>query len=314
MVEEIEEEEEAIEVEMKEGDGESQVEDKKEKKKKIKKTNLEFSTARLLDWAQDEINAFNEKEVAMANNDRIVKETSDMRNELESYIYDMRDKVAMDSQLGKYGSEAEKSTFLAKNEAMENWLYEDGFDATKSVYFDKLTELKKLGGPMQMRQIEAHARPSAIKSLQTTVETFKNWVLQESSTNPIYSHITDDERQQCISKCDEVSSWMYDMLDKQGNMPPHADPVVTVAEINAKNSEVTTVCRPIRNKKAPPPPKKDEPKKEDPPKQNGGETDKSKTADGSTPMEGVTNNDGTSATPMDGVEIEETGAKVQMET
>ena len=94
MVEEVEEEEESVEVEMKDGATEEQ---KAEKKKKVKKTNLEFSQSRPLDWNKDEINKEFEAEVAMANVDRVVKETSDMRNELESYIYDMRDKITSSS-------------------------------------------------------------------------------------------------------------------------------------------------------------------------------------------------------------------------
>ena len=70
--------------------------------------------------------------------------------------------------------------FTSKLEAMENWLYEEGFDATKSVYFDKLSELKKLGGPLQMRQVESQDRPNAMKSLQMNIDQFKNWALQEA--------------------------------------------------------------------------------------------------------------------------------------
>merc|ERR1711924_211372 len=71
-----------------------------EKKKKVKRTNLQYKETKPLDWLDSEINKFNEIEVAMRNQDRIVQETSDMRNELESYIYDMRDKINSDSQLG----------------------------------------------------------------------------------------------------------------------------------------------------------------------------------------------------------------------
>merc|ERR1712232_552724 len=204
------------------------------------------------------------------------------RNELESYIYDMRDKITLESQLAKYGTEEEKSAFLAKQETMENWLYEDGFDATKSVYAEKLAELKKFGGPIEYRQVETQNRPNAVRSLQDNLEKFKAWVL-ESQTNEIYAHITDEERQQCLNKCDEVSGWMYEMLDKQGGLPLHSNPILTVADINMKNREITNVCSPIRNKPAP---KK---KKEETKKENGA------ASDGPAPMEGVETGAGTKA-------------------
>ena len=238
MVEEIEDDEPAPEGE--------------EKKKKIKKTNLEFTTVRPLAWTQAEIDKAFEAEVAMANADRVVRETSDMRNELESYIYDMRDKVNSDSHLGPYSTDAEKSTFSAALEGTENWLYEDGFDATKSVYFDKLSALKKLGNPIERRSIEGASRPGAVSTIQRKVEMYKAW-LNDSQSNPIYAHITDEERQKCHMKCDEVASWMYDMLDKQGNVGVNVDPVVTLDQINAKSVELTDVCSPIKNKPAPKP-------------------------------------------------------------
>mgnify|MGYP005840947193 CR=1 FL=1 len=253
MVEEIEEEEEGVEVEMKEGGEEEQ---KTEKKKKIKKTNLEFTENRPLDWSKEEINKAYEAEVEMANVDRVVRETSDMRNELESYIYDMRDKLSSSSQLADFATEEEKMAFTTKQEAIENWLYEDGFDATKSVYADKLAELKKLGGPIESRAAEAQSRPSAVTSLQNTLEKFKQWV-NESQTDEKYAHITDEERNKCHDKCDEVSSWLYDMLDKQGSLPQSVDPVLKTEEIQNKIRELNTVIGPIKHKPAP---KKEEPK------------------------------------------------------
>merc|ERR1712038_811049 len=100
IIEEEKEDEEMKEADAKEGEAKEEVkeEPKAEKKKKIKKTNLIFTESRPLEWTKSEMDSFNEKEVPMSNIDRIVKETADMRNELESYIYDMRDKIISESQ------------------------------------------------------------------------------------------------------------------------------------------------------------------------------------------------------------------------
>ncbi|KAG7338373.1 molecular chaperone DnaK [Nitzschia inconspicua] len=225
-----------------------------EKKKKIKKTNLEWIVTRPLEWTKDEINKFFEMEVAMGNQDRVVQETSDMRNELESYIYDMRDKIMSESHLGSYSNQQEKDAFNKKNEEVENWLYADGFDAVKSTYASKLEELKKLGGPIEYRAAEAEARPSAISALQQNVEKFKKW-LADAQGNDSFAHILDEEFSKCHAKCDEVSGWMYDKLDEQSSLPPHVDPAFTVADVNAKSKELTNVCGPIMHKPKPKPPK-----------------------------------------------------------
>jgi len=265
MVEEIEEEvtKEVTKEENKSEEGKE--EQPAEKKKKVKRTNLQYTEVKPLDWLDSEINKFNEIEVAMRNQDRIVQETSDMRNALESYIYSMRDKISSDSQLGPYSTQAEKDTLTKLNEDTENWLYEDGFDASKSVYAEKLDDLKKLGIPVEHRAAEASARPNAVAALQKSVEKYKKW-LADAQGNDAFSHITDDELNSCHSKCDEVSSWIYDMLDKQGALGLDIDPIFTAAEVNAKNKEIANICSPVIHKPKPKPkvePKKEE-KKEEP--------------------------------------------------
>merc|ERR1712165_79346 len=115
-----------------------------------------------------------------------------MRNELEAYIYDMRDKIISESALASFATDDEKSTFSSSLETAENWLYEDGFDATKSVYAEKLAGLQKFGNPIVFRQTEATNRPNAISVLQRTVEKYNNW-LNSSQGEDEYSHITYDE-------------------------------------------------------------------------------------------------------------------------
>merc|ERR1712038_1122245 len=132
--------------EAKEGEADAPAEESKkeeqkvEKKKKTKKTNLEFTETRPLEWTKTELDSFFEKEVAMANVDRVVIETSNMRNELETYVYDMRDKIISENQLKPYATDDERATFSDALEKTENWLYEDGFDATKKVYAEKLKD------------------------------------------------------------------------------------------------------------------------------------------------------------------------------
>lgn len=206
-----------------------------------------------------------ETEVAMANADRVVKETADMRNELESYVYDMRDKIISESQLKPFCTPAEVTSLSASLETCENWLYEDGFDAVKSVYAEELSKLKKIGDPIEYRMRESGSRPNAFEVLKRTLEKYKNW-LNSAQGDDKYAHITEEETAKCHKKSDEVLSWMYDMLDKQGSLAANANPVVSTAEINAKSKEVTNVISPIMHKPVPKPKVVEPPKQEPTPK------------------------------------------------
>jgi len=235
-------------------------EEKKEVKKKIKKTNIDGNVTILpMECSQKSIDEWHEVDVRMANADRIINETADMRNELESYIYSMRDRII--SELSTYCKEEEKNNFSTMLENSENWLYEEGFDATKSVYAEKLKGLQAIGNPIEVRMTEANGRPAAMSSLQNTIERYKQWVTNTLADEK-YDHIPDEDKNKCHKKCDETSSWMYDMLDKQSNIPSSADPVVTVAAINMKAQELMTFINPILNKPKPAPKKEPEKKSE----------------------------------------------------
>jgi heat shock protein 4 len=274
MIEEVDEEpapaEESKDTEMKEGEeGE-----KAEKKKKIKKTNLEFTELRSLEWTKAEMDSFFEKEVAMKNVDRIVKETSDMRNKLESYVYDMRDKIMSESHLAPYATDEEKSSFNDLLEKAENWLYEDGFDANKSAFSDKLSSLQKVGNPIERRQSEAEARPNAMAALQRSVEKYQSWT-NTSQGNEEYAHISEEEFNKCKEICDSTASWMYETMDKQGSLPLSQDPIVTVAEINSKTQELTKIISPIMHKPKPKPKPEEKQEEEKPAEESKEETPES---------------------------------------
>lgn len=111
----------------------------------------------------------------MIMQDRLEKERNDAKNNVEEYVYDMRDKLH--GMLEKFVSESvskpshffikichswagntfiyliwvdwsclcaaqDRDALSLKLEDTENWLYEDGEDQPKQMYIDKLAELK----------------------------------------------------------------------------------------------------------------------------------------------------------------------------
>ena len=78
-----------------------------------------------------------EEEAKMAQQDRIIRETAQARNDLESYCYRMRD--AMDSELKEYVNPDEKAAFGAKLQETDDWIYSDeGFSAKKKDFAEKM--------------------------------------------------------------------------------------------------------------------------------------------------------------------------------
>ncbi|MDI1485321.1 MAG: adenyl-nucleotide exchange factor sse1 [Ramalina farinacea] len=117
----------------------------KKVKKQIKKGELPLSSGTAsLDQATKDACA--EKEGAMFMEDKLVADTEDKKNELESYIYELRGKI--DDQYSDFASDEEKTKLKEKLEQSEDWLYDEGEDASKNVYVAKMDEIRFVAGPI----------------------------------------------------------------------------------------------------------------------------------------------------------------------
>ncbi|KAI1330852.1 heat shock protein Hsp88 [Xylariaceae sp. FL0255] len=152
--------EEEIKEEKKEGDADAMDTDEKKDdskpktrkvKKQVRKGDLPIS-AGTTSLDVNAKNALYEKEAAMIMEDKLVADTEEKKNELETYIYDMRNKI--DDQYADFASEEEKDKLRAKLTDSEDWLYEEGEDATKAVYIAKMDEIRAMAGPITQRYFE----------------------------------------------------------------------------------------------------------------------------------------------------------------
>ncbi|TVY13122.1 Heat shock protein hsp88 [Lachnellula arida] len=117
-------------------------------KKQVRKGDLPIisGTASLEDSAKT---AAAEQESSMIMEDKLVADTEEKKNELETYIYEMRNKI--DDTYADFASDEEKTKLKAKLEASEDWLYDEGEDATKAVYIAKMDEIRAVAGPIAQR-------------------------------------------------------------------------------------------------------------------------------------------------------------------
>ncbi|KAB8337321.1 hypothetical protein FH972_021621 [Carpinus fangiana] len=93
--------------------------------------------------------AAGERESAMYMEDKLVADTEEKKNELESFIYELRGKI--DDQYSEFADEEEKSKLKSQLETSEDWLYDEGDDATKAVYVAKIDEIRFVAGPIIQR-------------------------------------------------------------------------------------------------------------------------------------------------------------------
>uniref|UniRef100_A0A3B5A6D6 Heat shock 70 kDa protein 4-like n=1 Tax=Stegastes partitus TaxID=144197 RepID=A0A3B5A6D6_9TELE len=229
------------------------------KKPKVKTKTVELPIENNLHWqlSSEELNTFVENEGKMIMQDKLEKERNDAKNNVEEYVYDMRDKLH--GVLEKFVNEADRDSFSLKLEDTENWLYEDGEDQQKQVYIDKLAELKKIGQPIHERFMEAEERPKAFEEFGRQIQMYMKIIEAYKAKDELYDHLDELEVTRVGKQVNDAMVWMNTKMNQQNNQDLTLDPVVKVAEIQAKAKELYSACNPVVSK---PKPKVEPPKEE----------------------------------------------------
>lgn len=250
LMQEIKEEEKPAEDEAKEGEEkkEEKAEDKpaEPKKKRFRKVELTVQS-QVGGLSTADVTAATEQELKMAQQDRVIEETFNKRNELESFVYEMRNQIT--DRLAGFITPEEKSKLEEKLMETEDWLYTDeGFDSTKSVYQTKLDDMRKLSSPVEFRLTESTERGVAQAELTAVLEEYKRMV---NSGDDAYSHWTEEEKTKLRQTCVDAETWLFDSLTKQADLNSTDAPAITSAAIRAKIVAVRAVALPITTKPKP---------------------------------------------------------------
>uniref|UniRef100_A0A673BVF6 Heat shock protein 4b n=1 Tax=Sphaeramia orbicularis TaxID=375764 RepID=A0A673BVF6_9TELE len=153
----------------------------------------------------------------MIMQDKLEKERNDAKNNVEEYVYDMRDKLH--GMFEKFVSES------VSNKSLLIRLY--GEDQPKQVYIDKLAELKKLGQPIQERFTESEERPKAFDEMGKQIQQYMKFDEQ-------YDHLDEADVTKVDKLVNDAMIWMNSAMNQQSKQSLTVDPSVKVKDIKAK--------------------------------------------------------------------------------
>merc|ERR1712176_1309826 len=232
-------------------------EDKKKEKKKITRdlmiTGNFFNELKASDY-----NKMFELEANLINVDRIVHETDEAKNDLETYVYDLRDKL--ESSHADFIEEKSKESTKTKLTELEDWIYDHGDEANKTQFLEKLKELKDIGDPMAYKKWESEHRGQRVENFKKLVFKYQQWVTTEEEQ---YAHIDEGQRKVVKKYVDDADAWLTQQLIKQDKLKKYGNPVLKCKDIDDKYREVYNKCNPIVSTPKPKPKPKKEEKKED---------------------------------------------------
>lgn len=237
-------------------------------KKRTKKTDVPVHPAGVAKLSEHQLQLRKDEETALASQTRAVREKEERRNDVESYIYNMRDKI--NGVLAPFVKPEEKAVFGPALTAAEDWLY-DQYDSDIVVYTDKLIELKAYGDPIKYRQQEKESRAEWVPHLQQTIQNYR---MAAQSPSEDYAHIAAEKKQQIVSDCNATEAWLQGLVSQQAKLADYDDVVLKSIEIQEKDSALRASADVILSEPKPKP----EPKAEEKPAENGdkpAEADKS---------------------------------------
>lgn len=110
------------------------------KNKKEKYTAVKFDANNFDNFNSKDIETFFAAEATMVNQDRIILETYEKKNELESQIYRWKSNLTSSHQ--EYARPEETNEIIAFLERENEWLYNEGQNANRGVYSDRINGVK----------------------------------------------------------------------------------------------------------------------------------------------------------------------------
>ncbi|KAL5101321.1 hypothetical protein RYX36_005648 [Vicia faba] len=196
-----------------------------------------------------EITEAQEKECQLTEQDKIMELTKDKRNSLESYVYDMRNKLF--NVYRNFSNEQERDEISRSLQETEEWLYGEGDDETVHAYAAKLVDLKQLVDPIESRCKDEEERAQATRDLLGCIVEHR---LSADSLPP-------QSKELIINECNKAEQWLREKMQQQDALPKSSDPVFWSSDINNMTQELNLICQQIL--RSPFPEDKEEEEKED---------------------------------------------------
>ena len=190
--------------------------------------------------------------------DQLIRETAEARNELESYVYRVRDRLEA-SEIQVYTTEEEKEEVMSLMLDTGDWLYGDGEDAELPALKKKLKEVKKEGEKIFNRKNEHELRDSAVQLLNISIAVALN--ATENITN--LREVTDNDYDLFVGFLQRQSEALEDMVEEQKGKELHEDPTFKVKDLEKRTKDVERRAKLLLNKPKRKPVKVVEEKKEE---------------------------------------------------
>ena len=221
------------------------------KKTKKERHELAFASVFNLGHSAETVAACKKLETEMHASDTLIIRTKEAKNHLESYILDNRSRIEKGGSLHDYVAEADRETFLKTANADEEWLYDEGSEATLEEYETRLKALERIGGPAFARFRMVDDAPYSLKQFISRIRAIFATITAKEETQPEW--ISVEEFGEAYGKCDAAIKYAEGLVEELLAAPKHIDATWKFSFFDAKVAEVSAAVKVIINKPKPKP-------------------------------------------------------------
>lgn len=159
------------------------------KVKKSHTSNVKYDLVKPFAFTDDEVDRWTKVENDMIKRDTVILETNRAKNELESLLYNCKDKIG--SEWKAYISDEEAKKISVKHHELDHWMNTDGASVGKDQYNSKIQELSELVTPVSEREQRhlqfadsiVYLHNKVVQYSQETAEVEKNVSMFQKFTN-----------------------------------------------------------------------------------------------------------------------------------
>ena len=181
----------------------------------------------------------------------------EVRNNYESYIYLIKNKLIDDEEaIGAVTTQEQRDELKKSADEAEDWMYEDGYDASLETYKQKYEELTKPAEKVFFRMTEVSARAEAIVSIKEKLDKVVALMKKWEKSMP---QIKEEERDDVLAKVEDVRKWITEKEEAQAANDPASDPVFTSEEVPLQTKDLQSLISKL-SRRPKPAPKKEEKK------------------------------------------------------
>lgn len=179
----------------------------------------------------------------MVNQDRILLETYEKKNELESLAYNWKEKLQGSHK--PYAKPDGIPHIISHMEQISEWLYGEGQDSNRGTYAQKIEEA-------HAKIMDIQKRYDLYEGLVNEFIIFNNILKQNfdsiNTTDSKYSHITAEERQPLIQEIQGHYNWIKSIEDEHNKRPRWENPVINVHDVRTRINDINDKTKKLLSK------------------------------------------------------------------